>query len=187
MKTVLFCPGFGDSIDSIDYRSVMEAIESKGYKIVFIPLRWKRTTIADWVKQLEQEYQKYDAQEVVLAGFSYGAVTCFVAATRRNPAALWLFSLSPYFAEDIPHVPKSWANQVGKRRMSEFKQLHFKELAKDIQCTITLAIGDLEHTLVKNRVNDAHTTIKSSVLVVAPDTLHNVADKNYIEVIRLSI
>src|ERR1035437_7799397 len=101
MKTVLFVPGYQEDMKSRDYASTIRAIESQGYEVKFVPINWKRTTIDQWVEELDAEYGKCDPKQTIIAGFSFGAMTAFVTATKRNPFELWLFSLSPYFVEDL--------------------------------------------------------------------------------------
>jgi pimeloyl-ACP methyl ester carboxylesterase len=190
MKTVLFSPGFNEGLHTRDYTAVMDAIRSKGYAVKFIPINWKHTTITDWVGQLEQEYDKHDPANTILAGFSYGSMTSFVAASHRNPAELWLFSLSCYFAEDMPHIKKWWANIIGKRRAAAFNELSFDETVKNIHCPTAIFLGELEakhFELLTNRCNIAHKAIKNSRLFVAPHARHDVADKNYITAITDAI
>ncbi len=158
--------------------------------MVFVPINWKRTVISDWVAQLEAEYNKFDAKDVILAGFSYGSMTSFMAATRRNPAELWLFSFSPYFAEDIPHIKKWWANIIGKKRIAAFSNLYFNQLVKSITCPTTIMLGEIEtkrFALLANRCNEAHKAIHNSRLFVVPHARHDVADKNYIATIKASL
>jgi pimeloyl-ACP methyl ester carboxylesterase len=187
VKTVLFCPGFGDGLHTRDYTAVIQAIRSNGYKVKFIPINWKRTAITSWVAQLEKEYNKHDPAETILAGFSYGSMTAFVAASHKNPAELWLFSLSCYFAEDIPYIKKWWANIIGKRRIEAFKKLTFSETVKNIHCPTTIMLGELEvryFELLSNRCTTAHKAIKNSRLLIVPHTRHDIAAKSYIAAIK---
>ncbi len=189
MKTVLFAPGFRETIDFRDYRSVISAIKNKGYAVKFVQISWARTTISDWVKEFEKEYAKHDPKDTILAGFSYGSLTAFMAATKTNPAELWLFSFSPYFSDDMPHMKKSWLAGIGHRRADAFRALDFDTLAKKIKCPTLIIVGEVEATkypLVGNRAIVAHEKIANSRLVYAPGADHDVADKSYIETIRLS-
>lgn len=190
MKTVLLVPGFHDSLDTHDYKSVLRAIEAKGYKAVFVPIRWKRTTIDDWLKELEVVYDKYNPKDTILAGFSYGSMTAFLAATKRVPAELWLFSLSPYFSDDLPKLKKSWKNKIGHRRVTAFSKLDFRQLAKAITCPTILIIGSIEierYPLLANRAHIANQYISSSRYFVAEGAGHDVAHKKYIATIAEAI
>ena len=190
MKTVLFTPGFGDDIRTRDYATLISAIKSKGYEVKFISINWKRTMINDWVKQLELEYRKHEPKNTILAGFSFGSMTSFVAATKRNPAQLWLFSFSPYFAEDLPKIKRWWANIIGKRRIEAFSRVSFKDLANKINCPTIIMVGEIEtkqFALLTNRCKTAHKMITNSRLVIVPSARHDVTDKNYIETIKTNI
>lgn len=185
MKTVLFVPGYPEDINSRDYASVIKAIEKCGYKVKFVPIKWQRTTIHDWVKELEEVYSKYDPSKTILAGFSYGAMTAFVAATKKNPSQLWLFSLSPYFAEDLKskNMKPTWLKQIGHRRVAAFSELNFKKLAPLIQCKTLLFVGELEvkkWPIIGERVSAAHQLLKNSELATVKNVGHDVADADYI-------
>jgi pimeloyl-ACP methyl ester carboxylesterase len=190
MKTVLFIPGFYEGLKDRDYRGVIRVIESKGYKVKFVPINWARTTLHDWVKEFTATYSQYDAKNVVLAGFSFGAMTAFVSASKRNPSELWLFSLSPYFAEDASGWKKSWHNLLGHRRMSAFKEYKFNELAKNIRCQTLIFVGEAEAKKfpgLANRVRMAHKLLTASKLVIVPNSPHDVGDPNYIQAISKNI
>jgi pimeloyl-ACP methyl ester carboxylesterase len=190
MKTVLLVPGFQEDITTRDYAATIRAIESSDYRVKFVPIQWKRTTITDWVKELKAEYEKYDAKDVVLAGFSYGAMTAFVAASQRLPGELWLFSFSPYFSDDIPELDKSWLENIGRRRADAFNQLQFKELAAKVTCPVLIVTGSLEaekYPLLKRRAERAHETLIDSRLIIAEGSGHDISDGNYIEVIKSAI
>lgn len=194
MKTVLFAPGFREDIKSRNYRTVLKKIEEKGYRTKFIKIDWHSTkTVADWVAQLEKEYSKHDSNEVVLAGFSFGAVTAFIAAAHRNPSALWLFSLSGAFSEDWPAVrrtEKSDIKVVGKKRIEGFSAYRFSDLVKNISCQTLLFAGDKEMRLypaLAHRVNESHRQIESSRLIIVPKCGHDVADPRYITAIGNNI
>ena len=190
MKTVLFVPGFQEDLMTRDYKSAIKAIESCGYKVQFVPIKWQRTTITHWVAELEAVYSKLDPANTVLAGFSYGSMTAFMAATKRNPSQLWLFSFSPYFADDIPKLKKSWLNNIGHRRVDAFKNLDFNMLAKQITCPTLIILGEVEaekYPLLDRRAKLAHEKITGSTLVIAPDSDHDVGDPNYVKTIKAAI
>ncbi|HSX30140.1 MAG TPA: hypothetical protein VLE73_06285 [Candidatus Saccharimonadales bacterium] len=186
MKIVLFVPGFKENLKTRDYKSTIKAIESKGYTVKFVPIHWRRTVISNWVEELDKIYANYNPQETILAGFSYGSMTAFMSATKRNPAELWLFSFSPYFSDDMPKIKKSWLRTIGHRRADAFRALDFNKLAKTITCKTLIIVGEVEATkypLIVNRSQVAHTSIKNSRLITAAGSDHNVADKNYIAAI----
>jgi len=188
MKTVLFVPGFREDQQTRDYKTTITAIEKKGYKVVFVPIQWKRTTIQDWVEELEKVYSKYDSMQTILAGFSYGAMTAFVAATHKNPSELWLFSLSPYFAEDLKskNMKPIWLKQIGKRRVAAFSGLNFSLLSRSISCKTLLFTGQREidkWPIIGERHRGAQQLLKNNKSVIISGAGHDVADAKYIEAI----
>ncbi|MFZ1249010.1 MAG: hypothetical protein WAQ24_01670 [Candidatus Saccharimonadales bacterium] len=189
---VLFVPGSGEDLHSRNYQSVLRAIEQQGYKTQFIPITWSRTTPSKWRAQLMEEYVKHDPYTTILAGFSFGAVTALLAATERKPAALWLFSLSPYFAENFasPHMKQSWLSFFGKRRIAEFRSLSFAKLAAKVQCPTLLFYGAEEFQkfpIMKRQSQMACSSIANARLHVVPHAGHDVTAKPYIQSIKATI
>ena len=184
MKTVLFIPGFHDTITSLEYASLLGAIESKGYKTRFISITWNYHTIDDWVRECEETYHTYNPQDIILAGFSFGAMTAFVAASHRVPAELWLCSLSPYFAEDLANITEIEA-EIGKRRTITFRSLSFYKSASSITCPVHIWYGEKErrHPDLVHRAEEAHALLPQSTLTIIPQTGHQVTDPRYVEAI----
>jgi pimeloyl-ACP methyl ester carboxylesterase len=189
-KTVLLVPGFQEGLTTHNYRATISAIESKGYKVVFVPISWKRATLDDWVAQLNAVYQKHDPQNTILAGFSYGSMVALTAGSQRLPAELWLFSLSPYFAEDIPLLKREWLRNIGKRRQESFAKLSFDKLAAAITCKTLLFIGETEakkYPLINRRAEQAHKLLPSSQLIRIPNCDHDVTSKPYVQAIKQTV
>ncbi len=191
MKTVLFVPGYQEDVGSRDYSKTIRVIEDAGYNVIFVEINWVRTTIDHWVDELDKVYKNYDASNTILAGFSYGAMTAFMTASKRNPYALWLFSLSPYFAEDIASktFKESWLKSIGHRRTDSFKKLRFAELVETIHSQTIHFYGDVElktwpdvtyrHKLIEKLPNMSE--------VFIPDAKHDVASEVYCEAIKKAI
>lgn len=186
-KTVLFVPGFRESIDSRDYKAVISAIERHGYKVTFVPIQWKRTTLPSWAEELRSVYNKHKPEETILAGFSYGSMTALDVATERNPSELWLFSLSPYYADDITEMKPAWLKEIAKMRADFFRRYEFAPLAEKVRCKTTLFVGEKEvnkYPIIGSRSEKASKTIKNSTLIIIPATDHDVADPRYISAIE---
>lgn len=174
---------------SRDYTATISAIKSQGYNVKFVQINWSRTTIEQWSKELDKVYASYDPNQTILAGFSYGAVTVFMSATKSNPSELWLFSLSPYFAEDLKNnlMEASWLKNIGHRRVTAFSQLDFEQLSKAITCRTLLFVGQLEidkWPIMGERSHTANRLLADSELFVVADAGHDVANRKYIDTIR---
>ena len=185
MKTVLFVPGFREDLSDRNYKSVIQAIESKDYRVCFLPIKWSRTTLNHWLKEVETEYARYDSNDVVLAGFSFGAITALMAATKKNPSELWLFSLSPYFQEDSPK--KSRLKRIGKRRANAFSRLNFKKIAPKIKCKTLVFVGNNETNEIKKRAKSSSDSLKSVKLILVDNCKHDVSAPQYIKAIKKTI
>ena len=182
MKTLLFVPGFQEDRGSRDYDSVLQAFESCGFKTVFVDINWHRTTQADWVRQLNKVYDTYDAQEVFLAGFSFGAVTVFLAAAERSPAGLVLCSLSPMFEDDIERWSAIDHKIVGSRRELEARGSIFLELAEKISSPVWSFYGEQELARwpdMRHRSTELKRAFPAGVHTVIPGVGHEVEHSQY--------
>lgn len=191
MKTVLFIPGFQEDMKSRNYAATIKAIENAGYKVKFVDINWRRTTINHWVDEFNAVYKDFSPETTILAGFSYGAMTAFIAATSRNPTELWMFSLSPYFAEDIadPTFKQSWLRGIGRRRVDTFKALSYKKLVKQINSKIKYFYGEIELTTFpdisyRHKISNANPHMQT---IFIPNAKHDVASQVYIDAIEHSI
>jgi alpha/beta superfamily hydrolase len=186
MKAYLV-PGAFEDLKSRNYQAIMDIYKQLGYQPLFIEVDWKYKTINDWVEQVKAKIPKEDLPNSLLSGFSWGSMIALAIATETSPKQLFLFSLSPYFAEDLPHVKKPWFKWAGKHRTAAFKNFYMDELAAKINCPTTIFIGSKEvskYSDMKKRTNEAHNRIKNSRKVVVENVGHNVTDPAYIEAIR---
>lgn len=193
MKTVLFTPGFHSEEVYENYKGkpALELIKSLGYNLEFVPIKWQRTTVDDWTKRLREVYAKHKPANTILAGFSLGAITSLVVAAERQPNELWLFSLSPFFAEDLKFQKRAYMERViGKRREAAFSRLHFDKLASRITCPTLIMAGTEEmkrYPGIKRRSEATRGAIKGSRYVVIDGAEHAIASPPYLKAIKQNI
>ena len=189
VKTVVFGPGL-DCKDQAPLQPVIELIEARGFAFEFVPIEWEGTTLTDWHEQFRSACEKHDTKEMIACGFSIGAVTALSVAATRPPSALWLFSLSARFAEDIPQLPKEQIDYLGPERMQVFAKQRFADIAPRITCPTLLLHGSKERSLyptLVHRVEEASRLIRGSRLVVAKKSGHNLTHSGYLKAIAQSI
>lgn len=187
MKAYLI-PGAFEDLKSRDYQAVLDVYKAQGYQPEFIPINWKYKTIDDWIGQVKAAIPKNELKNSILSGFSWGAMIALViAAEYINPERLFLFSLSPYFAEDIPTVKKPWFKWSGKKRVASFKNLYMNELAVKVRCPTTIFIGSREVSKygdMKRRTREAYKRILGSNLVIVKDAKHDIGEPKYVAAIQ---
>lgn len=186
IKNVLFVPGGMQYWHTHDYARVVRTIRKKGYKVVFVPINWRRSVLSRQVEQLNKVYEKYDPKNTILAGFSWGAMTALVAASERMSKELWLFSLSDHFREWVDKTP----DRINKTRVNEFRKTSLASVAKKISCKTLIWLGEAEAKEFPTMVGtakQAHRQIKGSKLIIIPKAPHDVTDDNYIKSISENI
>ena len=143
-KTILFVPGFQEGCADRDYDTLMNRWRAMGYAVEFVPIQWHRTMQKQWLQTLHERYRQYDPAETILAGFSFGACIAFLATCERAPSELWLFSLSPSFAECAEYWSKRDWRVIGKRRLEYAKQVSLVAAAQRIACPVQIFVGSEE-------------------------------------------
>lgn len=181
MKAYLI-PGNGEDLKSRDYQAVLDIYKELGYEPHFVPIKWNYKTIDDWVDQVNQQLSKKDIENSLLSGFSFGSMIALAIAAQVNPNKLLLFSLSPYFKEDMPLKP-SWEKWAGKRKTANFKRFSMDKLATRVSCPTQVFIGSKEVSRYPNmnmRAKEAAKRIPGSKLVIVGGVGHDVGDPKYV-------
>jgi esterase/lipase len=188
MKAFLI-PGSGENLKSRDYQAILDLYKQLGYEPHFVPIDWKYRTVDDWVEQVEKRISKKDLQDSLLSGFSFGSMIALAVAAKTNSKQLLLFSLSPYFKEDMP-LPEKYGKWAGKRRIENFEKMSFNKLAAEIESPTIIFIGSKEKEKYKDmwhRSNEAHKRIKDSKLILVEGAGHDVTHPSYIKAIVKNI
>ncbi|MGA3150516.1 MAG: hypothetical protein ABSD10_02815 [Candidatus Saccharimonadales bacterium] len=184
MKAYLI-PGWGEDLKDRNYKSVLDIYGAAGYDPKFVTIDWNYKTIDDWVKEVKNKILKKDLENSLLSGFSFGAITSLVlAAEYANPKKLLLFSLSPYFSEDIPYLKGWWLKAIGRKRVQNFKALPMSPLASHIKCPTLIFAGSKEGKQLEKRAREANRKIKKSKLILLDGVKHDIAAPKYVEAIR---
>ncbi len=190
MKAYLI-PGAFEDLKDRGYQAVLDIYKECGYQAEFIRIDWKYKTIDDWVEQVKTKIPKEDLRNSLLSGFSWGSMIALaISAEHTNPKKLLLFSLSPYFAEDLPNVKKPWFKWAGKYRVAAFKNFSMNKLAAKIDCPTTIFIGSKEvskYSDMRRRTREAHKRIKGSRVIEIKDVAHDVGNPKYVQAVEKSL
>ena len=193
-RVVYIIPGFQHLPSDKGYPDVARWFAARGVKPVRVRMTWNYRVMSDYVAQFLEIVEKQRPREFYYWGFSYGAMIAFIASTKLQPKAQMLCSLSPYFREDLAGVV-AYAKKIGKkpqhffgkRRRADFEQYSFTKLAREVTCPTILTMGSEEKSILIKRVNDAHKRIKKSRLIIADDAAHDIAQKEYADILRKAI
>jgi len=184
-KGVFIIPASGQLISKNEYQQIKRLFESKKITPILVQITWKRRIMTDYVREFmdiyEKEKDRFD--EVYLFGFSFGAMISFICCDKIQPKKLILCSLSPWFKEDIPFIPKSYLKMSGTKMIEDLKNYRFKDIVSRIKTDTTLVIGNRENDLIKRRSIQANNNIKDSKLI-RTQARHNISDKNYFNTIK---
>lgn len=175
-------PGGGESPKRLACRKIAQWFQQAGFKPVPVFIAWKRHTMSEYVAQFLRQH-KPRANSIML-GFSFGAMISFIAASRVKPKLLLLCSLSPYWAEDLQRLRRSWRNSIGKRREADLKSISFHRVAKSVRCKTVLFVGNKEGKEVLHRVKTAHKALKNSILIVIDDAKHDLGQNEYLVAVK---
>jgi pimeloyl-ACP methyl ester carboxylesterase len=197
MKVAIVIPGFKDHVRDgrghRTYEPLLRDLNGAGYVIVAITVTWAYRTMDDWLSEVEKQIEGIDTKDALLIGFSYGAMIASVLATRHAFGRVFLCSLSPYFAEDVPKLRVSWLAMAGKRRIEVFKKLRFADIVKNYKARETVVFAGTSEMarrkapLLKERGQAAAATLPHARFVAVVGAGHDISQPSYAAAIKAAL
>jgi hypothetical protein len=181
---VLFVPSFQNhTTPENSYSHLYNELAQRGYNTVPVFAN-ARGLPADWVTQLYQVYDRFDPSQTILAGHWDGAFTAFLIATLRNPFALWLFSLPPFFQEDTPSLSGHLKNAIGPQLLEIFQNIPFSNNASLIKCrTLVFVVAEANQNAA-HRAREAEALMQDAERIVLPVAGYNNLAKTHSTYVR---
>jgi dienelactone hydrolase len=105
MKKVLYIiPGWQESCDDMPYQLLADAAREKGYEVISKNVEWDRPLSS-------QVFSVPD--EVVVFGFSLGAILAWLVAQKQPCRHLILASMTPHYSFTDPEIKKALIDLAG--------------------------------------------------------------------------
>lgn len=189
-KTIFIIAGFKHSASEEQYDWMKKYVKTKGFRVKVPEIEWNNRVLTEYVAQFTSYYKKHKTDTNYVLGFSYGAMIALVSASDLDPDKLYLCSLSPYFAEDLGSLKKSWKTYIGQRRLDDFSNYSAISIAKNIEIPTVIFYGQREgekYPQLKIRCEETHSNIKSSKLVKAKDAPHRIDHPSYVKAIKAEL
>jgi pimeloyl-ACP methyl ester carboxylesterase len=186
MKTVSFIiPGYKHSPYRKIYKDIIYEFEKKGIRTIPVNITWKYKTMSQWVEEFINIYNKNKTDTNIFFGFSYGAMIAFLASLKVPVDTLILCSLSPYFQEDLPKLPRYYKRTMGKRRFADFQNIKASNLTPQIKASTILLYGTKEFKDVQMRAKNTFNKLNTKKkLNPVEGSKHNIGNKQYLNEIR---
>ena len=185
MIKLYIIPGFGETTRSKGYKKIIDSAHVLHFKVIPIYIIWGKTVATDWLKQLRSVLMSHHetmSTPPILLGFSFGAYLAILLAKEIKFKKLILCSLSPYFRDDIQHLPQFAHKMLGKRRIKDFQKYPFP---KDILTPAVFFVGGKDSPLVIQRTHKAYKTWKGKKqLEVIQNAEHSIDNKLYLAAIQ---
>lgn len=182
LDTVAFIiPGHLDSPKQKEYQLIAQAFKKENITPICVPIYWKYTTVSHWVIQFKKVFEGSKANKKIILGFSWGAIIAFVSGSELDVDTLILCSLSPWFAEDLPKLPKDWKANVGIRRVEDFKKIYITDLVKKIKSRTFLLYG-MDESYTKRRSLETFEMLRvEKELIGIEGVKHELDDQRYLD------
>lgn len=116
---LLLIPGFGEPATDAPYPTLRKKLEHKFQVSIHTP-RWSYATASMWLRDLEKSLNAFETAHVTVVSFSLGAYITLLASEAHPFKKIILCSLSPFFKEQMPKMPKGARVFFGKRRVLDF-------------------------------------------------------------------
>jgi pimeloyl-ACP methyl ester carboxylesterase len=181
-KIAYIIPGYGQSYKKQKgYDKIADFFKEAGIKPIHIEIDWHSKNpdpFKYYVDQFLKQYKKPENSKVYVLGFSFGAIIAFLSEPKTRSTALILCSLSPYFSEDLPKLPKTW--QGWWKKNFDGSDFSFNKLVPKITTKTFLIVEDGAGLEVQRRARSARRMIGNSSLFMAKGVKHNISQKEYL-------
>lgn len=163
------------------------SFKRSGITPIPVRIRWKKKVVPEflampeYVQQFLRQYRRQKEQETYVLGFSFGAMIALIAAARVKPSTLILCSLSPFFKEDLPRLPKLQQRHFQKIKPSA-TIYSFRGLAERItaRTRTVIVVGGKEPPEVLRKAREAKRKLSRSRLLIIRDAKHRIAQAQYL-------
>lgn len=178
-KTLYLIPGFGETSSDPAYVRISRVAKEAGYHVVPFDPTWDRSAATRWVADFSRIVERDGAKNASVIGFSFGAYIAVLAAKKYDFNRLYLCSLSPYFKDDLPHIPDAAWKALGSRRKADFSSHSFPE---DIGASAVFFVGEHEIRYELQAVEKRYRAWKGEKkYIVVPDADHDLESGEYLD------
>lgn len=178
-KILYIIPGFGESIKDDGYKRISMFANKNGYKVIPIEVVWKNRTASRWLTQIREVVDLNGHDNATVLGFSFGAYLTILLSQEYKFKKIIVCSLSPYFSDDIKNLPMLAHKILGKRRIENFKQIHFP---KNNLTSVVFYIGLEDLDIVINRVKKAYKVWRGNKEIISIDKVgHEIENESYLQ------
>ncbi len=178
-KILYIIPGFGESIKDDGYKRISMFANKNGYKVIPIEVIWKNRTASRWLTQIREVVDLNGHENATVLGFSFGAYLTILLSQEYKFKKIIVCSLSPYFSDDIKNLPMLAHKILGKRRIENFKQIHFP---KNNLTSAVFCIGLEDLDIVINRVKKAYKVWSGSKEIIFIEKVgHEIENESYLQ------
>lgn len=186
MQKIFIIPGYGERATNKRYVWLCDFLRGKGFKIVYVPMRWKEV-LSKNAEDFRKFYEKKKGKVNYIWGFSYGATVALAAGNLPDLKTKYLCSISPVFKEDMKKMDKTSRKVIGKKQFEDSKTLSSTRVAKKSNVPIVVFYGEgeaKEYPPLKLRAEKIVKDAPRAKLIVVPHAIHDPRDLNYIEAVK---
>lgn len=179
-KHFYIIPGFGETISDAPYKEIITFLKNKKYNVIFYQPKWKWNTMDRWLSDFRKILYK-DSESIAL-GFSLGANILALSTESYTFKKVIFCSISPYFKNDLKHLPTLASKILGKRRMIAFSKYNFPETSN---IPAFFIYGEKEAELIPNG-NKIHFDMwkGNKKYRIVKGAEHDISNTEYIKTIK---
>ncbi|MEX0672848.1 MAG: alpha/beta hydrolase [Candidatus Paceibacterota bacterium] len=179
-KQLYIVPGFGEFPTDLPYKKITQFARKQGYTVIPVSIVWDRRTMSHWLEQLREVVKKHGDTNSILLGFSFGAYIALLGSKEFNFEKVFLCSLSPYFKEDLKHIPEDAKKFFGKKRMADFQ----KYTVPRITIPTTLFFGDQDWPMAIKKARKIAKDNPAASFELIEGIGHDISEEEYLEKIK---
>lgn len=124
-KRIYIIPGFGESTRCKNYKELKLYARKSNFIVVPINIEWDtEKDMSDYINEADQKIPN-NIQNDYIFGFSFGSYIAGVLSIKKQAKGFIFSSISPYFKNDLKHIPQESKEYFGKKMMKSFEKYTF--------------------------------------------------------------
>ena len=176
-RTLLLIPGFSESATNAPYVTFTEKFKDEFCVVTHTP-NWNNGTASNRLVDLKIILNTLEIKNTTVVSFSLGAYIALIAAETYPFQKVILCSLSPFFDEQLSHMPTAAKKYLGINRVNDFSN-HL--IPQSITCPSIFLFGSLDWSFGIDEARKLASKY-NGIFEIIPDTPHELTEEYLLKI-----
>ena len=180
MRRIYIIPGYRQDRDTPWFVELKGLLEANHFQVEILDVTWNYRVMSQYIEEVES--QLWETRQSYILWFSFGAMVALKLGQKLHFKKIILCSLSPYFTEDLDHLPVFYQRALWSRRWNDFKNNFSARLIRNtLWNSYTLIYGWDERIRLKYRASEMIKKLAIEDVWIVEWVWHRIGNSEYIK------